>query len=71
MVVSEAITRSALERRESRGGHFREDHPTKRDEFATFNIMVKEDRGGAMQVSRVPLPPIPPELQQIIEEQKA
>jgi hypothetical protein len=32
--------------------------------------MVKQV-GGAMKVSRVPLPPIPPELQQVIEEQKA
>ena len=61
---------SALERRESRGGHFREDYPDKRDEFSKINIMVKQV-GGAMQVSRVPLPPIPPELQQVIEEQKA
>jgi succinate dehydrogenase / fumarate reductase flavoprotein subunit len=70
LVVSEAVALSALERRESRGGHFREDYPDKRDEFSKTNIMVKQV-GGAMQVSRVPLPPIPPELQQVIEEQKA
>jgi succinate dehydrogenase flavoprotein subunit len=70
LVVSEAVALSALERRESRGGHFREDYPDKRDEFSKINIMVKQV-GGAMQVSRVPLPPIPPELQQVIEEQKA
>jgi succinate dehydrogenase / fumarate reductase flavoprotein subunit len=70
LAVSEAVALSALERRESRGGHFREDYPDKRDEFSKINIMVKQV-GGAMQVSRVPLPPIPPELQQVIEEQKA
>jgi succinate dehydrogenase flavoprotein subunit len=68
--VSEAITRSALERRESRGGHFRDDYPDKHDEFSRVTVMVKQV-GGAMQVSRVPIPPIPPELQRVIEEQKA
>jgi succinate dehydrogenase / fumarate reductase flavoprotein subunit len=70
MAVSEAITRSALERRESRGGHFREDYPDKQQEFSTINVMVKQS-GGGMQVSRLPIPPIPPELQQVIEEQKS
>ena len=70
MTVSEAITVSAIERKESRGGHFRDDYPDKHEEFAKINVMVK-DVGGAMQVSRVPLPPIPAELQQVIEEQKS
>src|SRR6185436_5026500 len=37
LTVSEAITRCALERQESRGGHFRDDYPDKRAECATFN----------------------------------
>jgi succinate dehydrogenase / fumarate reductase flavoprotein subunit len=68
--VSEAIARAAIERKESRGGHFREDFPDKKDEFATFNFGTKRQADGAMTVFRVPLPPIPPELKQIIEEQK-
>jgi succinate dehydrogenase / fumarate reductase flavoprotein subunit len=70
LAVSEAVALSALERRESRGGHFREDYPDKREAFSKINIMVKQV-SGAMKVSRVPLPPIRPELQQVIEEQKA
>jgi succinate dehydrogenase / fumarate reductase flavoprotein subunit len=69
--VSEAVTRSAIERRESRGGHFREDYPDKVAEFATFNIMVKKGSAGAMQLARVPLPPIPDHLKEVIEEQKS
>ena len=68
--VSEAIARSAIERKESRGGHFREDFPEKMAEFGTFNIATQRVNGRTMQVSRVPLQPMPPELKQIIEEQK-
>jgi succinate dehydrogenase / fumarate reductase flavoprotein subunit len=71
LTVSEAITRSAIERRESRGGHFRDDYPDKNSDYAAFNIVTRKRADGSMEVARVPLPPMPAELKQIIEEQKS
>jgi succinate dehydrogenase flavoprotein subunit len=70
LIVSEAIAQSAIERKESRGGHFRSDYPNKDPTFATFNIVVKADADGVMRVSHAPLPPLPPELKQVIEENR-
>ena len=68
--VSEAIARSAIERKESRGGHFRDDFPDKTNEFSTFNFALARQADGSMKVSRVPLPEMPAELKQVVEEQK-
>jgi succinate dehydrogenase flavoprotein subunit len=70
LTVSEAITRSAIERKESRGGHFRDDYPDKRPEFGSVNIIVRREADGSMSVSRVPIAPMPAELAQVIEEMK-
>jgi succinate dehydrogenase / fumarate reductase, flavoprotein subunit len=70
LTVSEAITRSAIERKESRGGHFREDYPNKEKSFGEFNIIVRRGQGGEMKVVRERIPPLPAELKQIIEEQQ-
>ena len=70
LAVSEAITLSALERKESRGAQFREDYPQKTDEFSKVNIVLKKGREGSMQVRREAIPPMPAELKQIIEEMK-
>ena len=70
LTVSEAITLSAIERRESRGGHFREDYPDKDKAYGAFNLVVRKGAGGEMTLERVPIPPMPAELQAVIEEMK-
>ncbi|TPW18209.1 MAG: succinate dehydrogenase flavoprotein subunit [bacterium] len=68
LIVSEAITRSALERKESRGAHFRDDFPDKSEEAGRFNLMIKRNEDGSMNLSRVPVPEPPAELKSAIEE---
>lgn len=68
LTVSEAITRSAVERKESRGAQFREDYPEKNAEYGTFNIAIRKDSDGRMKISRDPIPEVTSELKQIIEE---
>jgi succinate dehydrogenase / fumarate reductase flavoprotein subunit len=68
LTVSEAILRAALERKESRGGHFRDDYPDKSAEFGGVNLLVEKAADGAMGVRRVPITPVPDELQRVIKE---
>jgi len=70
LTVSEAIARAALEREESRGAHFREDRPSKSAALGKISMVIREGPGGEMQVNREPVPEMPPELKQIIEEMK-
>jgi succinate dehydrogenase / fumarate reductase flavoprotein subunit len=70
LTISEAIARAALDRQESRGGHFRDDYPTKSKEGETYNAVVRPGPDGQMTLERRPIPPMPAELKQIIEEQK-
>jgi len=68
--VSEAITRAAILRQESRGAQFREDFPDKDPEWGRYNIVVRRGADGEMVVDKHRVPPAPPELQTIIEEMK-
>ena len=70
LIVSEAITRAALLRTESRGAQFREDFPGKDPEWGKCSIVIQRGADGEMQVDKQPLPPLPDELKSVIEEMK-
>jgi len=70
LTVSEAIARSAIERKESRGAHFRDDYPNKSEEAAKFNLVIRRAADGSMQLTREALPPMTDEMKAIIEEMK-
>jgi len=70
LTVSEAITRGALERKESRGAQFRDDYPDKDDQFAKVNTMLSKAADGSMQIRLEPLPEMPDHLKQVIEENR-
>ncbi len=68
--VSEAITRAAIMRKESRGAQFREDFPQKDAEWGKYNLVVRRGSDGEMLVDKRPVPAMPEELKAIIEEMK-
>ena len=70
LTASEAITRAALERKESRGAQFREDYPNKEERFAKVTTMISKGADGSMQIRLEPLPEMPDYLKRVVEEMK-
>jgi succinate dehydrogenase / fumarate reductase, flavoprotein subunit len=70
LLVSEAVTHAALLRKESRGAQFRDDFPNKDPEWGKHSIIVKRGADGEMLVEKRALPPMPEQLQAVIQEMK-
>ncbi len=68
LTVSEAIARSAVIRKESRGAHFREDFPNKEEAFSKVNTIVRKGPAGQMQVVQDRILEMRDDLKQIVKE---
>jgi succinate dehydrogenase / fumarate reductase flavoprotein subunit len=67
--VSEAVTLGALERKESRGGHTRDDYPDTDAKFGKVNIVIRR-KNGEWDLRQEPLPEMPDDLKVLFEEKK-
>jgi succinate dehydrogenase / fumarate reductase, flavoprotein subunit len=70
LISAEAVTRAALMREESRGGHTRSDFPKSDPDgkgWATKNIVIRRGADGRMELREEPLPEWPAEVRRLIE----
>jgi len=69
VLISDAVARCALARRESRGAHSRIDFPNYDPEWEKKNNIIANE-GGSMTLRQRPVPEMPTELKQLFEEKK-
>jgi succinate dehydrogenase / fumarate reductase flavoprotein subunit len=69
ITVSQACAHSALIRRESRGGHTRDDYPKADPEWGTKNVVTRK-RAGSLEHATEPLPQMPDELRQLVQAEE-
>ena len=65
--IAEVVTRAAIERKESRGGHTRDDYPNPSAEFGKVNVVDRLGPNG-IEVRQEPLPQMPAELQALFAD---